>query len=350
MMSYNETPQRLLNGVRAPPELAEPAMKKMFQCLAVSLLTMTMLPSAWSQSYPSKPVKIVVPSSTGGATDTFSRALGPRLTEIWGQSVIIENRAGANQIIGSEYVSKSAGDGYTLMVADAASFVINPHQYKKLAYDGLNGFTPITVLVKFPWVIAANAGVPANNFQELLALAKAKPGTLSYGSFGLGSSAHISVEYLRHAANIDIIHVPYKGSGPATIDLLSGQISFMMATPLVFNQHVNSGKLKFIAAATSSRIPMLPALPTIAESGLPGYEAGTWFALVGSPGIPREVVAKIYADTMRVLNNAAFREQHVTKNWFEVVGNTPEAFAVYLKSEDARWEKLIRLSRVSVEQ
>lgn len=325
-------------------------MKNLFLYLAGSVLTVASATPALSQSYPSKPVKIVVPTTPGGATDAFSRALGPRLAEAWGQSVIIENRAGANQIIGSEHVSKSPGDGYTLLVSDAASFVINPHQYKKLPYDGLNGFTPITVLVKFPWVIAANAGVPASNFQELTALAKAKPGTLSYGSFGLGSSAHISVEYLKHSANIDIVHVPYKGSAPATVDLLSGQISFMMATPLVFNQHVTSGKLKFIAAATANRIPMLPALPTIAESGVPGYEAGTWFALMGSPGITRDIVAKIYSDTMRVLNNTAFREQYVTKNWFEVVGNTPDAFAIFLKSEYARWEKLIQLSRVTVEQ
>ncbi len=301
------------------------------------------------QSYPVKTVKIVVPSSPGGATDSLSRALAPRLAELWNQSVIVENRAGANQIIGSEYVSKSPGDGYTLLVSDAASFVINPHQYKKLPYDGLNGFSPITVLVKFPWVIVANPSVQANNFHELVALAKAKPGTLSYGSFGLGSSAHISVEYLKNVTNIDIVHVPYKGSAPATLDLLSGQISFMMATPFVFEQHVRAGKLKWIAAATSSRIPLLSAIPTIAESGVPGYEAGTWFALVGSPGIPRDVVNKIYADTMRILNNAAFREQNITRNWFEVVGNTPEAFAVFLKSEFVRWGNLIKLSRVTVE-
>ena len=304
---------------------------------------------AGAQNFPVKPVKMVVPTSPGGATDAFTRALAPRLAEIWGQSVIVENRPGANQIIGSEYVSKSPGDGYTLLVSDAASFVINPHQYKNLPYDAVNGFTPITVLVRFPWVIAAHPSVPANTFQELVALAKAKPGTISYGSFGLGSSAHVSVEYLRNVTGINIVHVPYKGSAPATVDLLSGQISFMMATPLVFNQHVASGKLKFIAAATANRIAMLPNLPTVAESGVPGYEAGTWFALMGSPGIPREITGRIYADTMKVLNNAAFREQYVTKQWFEVVGNTPEAFATFLKSEYVRWENLIRLSRVTVE-
>ena len=316
-----------------------------FAALAAAL---AVLP-AWSQTFPVKPVKIVVPTSPGGATDTFSRALAPRLAEGWGQSVVVENRPGANQIIGSEFVSKSPGDGYTLLVSDAASFVINPHQYKNLPYDGVNGFTPITVLVRFPWVIAAHPSVAANNFQELVALAKARPGTVSYGSFGLGSSAHVSVEYLKNVANIDIVHVPYKGSAPATIDLLSGQISFMMATPLVFAQHVASGKLKYLAAATGSRIAMLPNLPTIAESGVPGYEAGTWFALMGSPGIPRDITGKIYADTLRILNNPAFREQYVTKQWFEVVGNTPEAFAAFLKTEYVRWENLIRLSRVTVE-
>src|SRR5712691_3361846 len=260
------------------------------------------------QSFPSRPVKIVVPTSPGGATDAFSRALAPRLSEVWGQPVLVENRPGANQILGADYVSKSAPDGATLLVSDASSFVINPHLYRKLPYDGLNGFTPITVLVRFPWVIAINASVPVDSFQELVAYAKANPSKLSYGSFGLGSSAHISVDYLKRLLGIDIVHVPYKGAGPA-----------------------------------------VPDLPTVAESGVPGYEAGTWFALMGPAGMPRETVARIYGDTRKILDNPGFREQYVTRQWFEAVGNTPEQFAEYLKSEYARWDRLIRLSRVSVE-
>jgi len=302
-----------------------------------------------AQTFPSRPVKIVVPTSPGGATDAFSRALAPRLSETWGQPVLVENRPGANQIMGADHVSKSAPDGTTLLVSDASSFVINPHLYKKLPYDGVNGFTPITVLVRFPWVIAVHASVPAKTFQELVAYAKTNPGKPSYGSFRLGSSAHISVDYLKNLLGIDILHVPYKGAGPAVTDLLSGQIQMMMVTPLLVEPHARAGKLRLVAAATAQRIPALPNLPTVAESGAPGYEAGTWFALVGPAGIPRDIVAKIYADTTKILGDPAFREQYVTRQWFEAVGNTPEQFADYLKSEYARWDRLIRLSRVSVE-
>jgi len=317
--------------------------------LSVFAAAAVLAASASAQSFPSRPVKIVVPTSPGGATDAFSRALAPRFSEIWGQPVLVENRPGANQILGADHVAKSAPDGHTLLVSDASSFVMNPHLYKKLPYDGVNGFTPITVLVRFPWVIAVHASVPANTFQELVAYAKANPGKLSYGSFGLGSSAHISVDYLKNLLGINIVHVPYKGAGPAVTDLLSGQIQMMMVTPLLVEPHARAGRLKLVAAATAQRIPALPGLPTVAESGVPGYEAGTWFALMGPAGVPRDIVARIYADTTKILGNAAFREQYVSKQWFEVVGNTPGEFADYLKSEYARWDRLIRLSGVTVE-
>jgi tripartite-type tricarboxylate transporter receptor subunit TctC len=258
---------------------------------------------AQAQPYPAKPVRIIVPSSAGGATDAFARGLSPRLGEIWAQPVVVENRPGANQIIGSDYVSKSPPDGYTLLISEASSFVMNPHLYKKLPYDALTGFTPITALVRFPWVVAVHPSLPANNFQEFVAHAKANPGKLSYGSFGLGSSGHISVDYLKNLLGIELIHVPYKGGGPAVADLLSGQISMMMVTPLLVEPHARAGKLKMIAAATANRIAALPQLPTIAESGAPGYEAGTWMAMVGPPGMARELSAKVYVDTMKVLNN-----------------------------------------------
>ena len=317
-------------------------------CALLAAAAIAPAPGA-AQPFPSRAVKIVVPTSPGGATDAFSRALAPRLAEIWGQAVLVENRPGANQILGADYVSKSAPDGSTLLVSDASSFVINPHLYRKLPYDGLHGFTPITVLVRFPWVIAVHASVPASTFQELVAYAKANPGKLSYGSFGLGSSAHISVDYLKQLLGVEIVHVPYKGAGPAVADLLSGQIQMMMVTPLLVEPHARAGRLKLVAAATAQRIPGLPDLPTVAESGVSGYEAGTWFALVGPAGMPRELVAKIYADTAKILGDATFREQYVTRQWFEAVGNTPEQFADYLKAEYVRWDRLIKLSRVSVE-
>src|SRR6267143_959810 len=302
--------------------------------------------SVFGQQFPSRTVKIVVPTSPGGATDALSRQIGARLSELRGQPVIVENKPGANQIIGAEYVAKSAPDGNTLLVSDASSFVINPHLYRNMAYDGLRGFTPITVLVR---LVAVHPSVPASTFQELVAYARARPGALSYGSFGLGSSAHISVDYLKKLLGIDIVHVPYKGAGPAVTDLLGGQIQMMMVTPLLVEPHARAGKLRLLAAATRERIARLPGLPTVSESGVAGYEAGTWFALVGPAGMPRAVSHALYADVKKVLNEPAFKERYVDKQWFEIVANTPEEFAAFLGTEYERWEKVVRLSGVKLE-
>src|SRR6266576_2196496 len=272
----------------------------------LALLCALAVAPAFGQPFPSRPVKIVVPTSPGGATDALSRQIGARLSGLWGQPVIVENKPGANQIIGAEYVAKSAPDGNTLLVSDASSFVINPHLYRNMAYDGLHGFTPITVLVRFPWVIAVHPAVPAITFHELVAYARARPGALSYGSFGLGSSAHISVDYLKKLLGIDIVHVPYKGAGPAV-------------TALLVEPHARAGKLRLLAAATRERIARLPDLPTVSESGVAGYEAGTWFALAGPAGMPREVSHALYADVKKVLNEPAFKEKYVDRQWFEIV-------------------------------
>ena len=316
--------------------------------LAASLLVALSLP-VLAQPFPSHAVRIVVPTTPGGATDALSRSIGARLSEVWAQPVVVENRAGATQIIGGEYVAKSPPDGYTLIVSDAATFIMNPITHRNLPYDGLRAFTPITLLVRFPWVVAIHPSVPANNFQELVAYARTKPGALSYGSFGTGSSGHISVEYMKKLLGIDIVHVPYKGAGPAVTDLLAGQIQMMMVTPLLVEPHARSGKLRLVAAATPARIPRLPELPTIAESGVPGYEAGTWFALAGPAGMPRDVTQAIYRDVKKVLDEPAFRERYLEKQWFEVVANPPEEFATFLQKDYERWEKLIRLSGVKAD-
>ena len=305
--------------------------------------------SALAQPFPSRPVKIVVPTTPGGATDALSRSIGARLSEVWGQPVVVENRAGATQIIGGEYVAKSPPDGYTLIVSDAATFIMNPITHRTLPYDGLRAFTPITLLVRFPWVVAIHPSVPATTFQEFVAYARTRPGAMSYGSFGTGSSGHISVEYMKKLLGIDIVHIPYKGAGPAVTDLLAGQIQMMMVTPLLVEPHARAGKLRLIAVATPNRIARLPELPTIAESGVPGYEAGTWFALAGPAGMPREVTDAIYRDVKKVLDEPAFRDKYLERQWFEVVANTPDDFAAFLQKDYERWEKLIRLSGVKAD-
>src|SRR5260221_2052267 len=249
---------------------------RMLAFVAAALAAVPLLAPA--QPFPHRAVKIVVPTSPAGATDAFSRALAPRFSEIWGQPVLVENRPAANQIGDAENESKSAPDAATLLVSDASSFVINPHLYKKLPSNGVKSFTPTTVLVRFPWVIAVHASVPANTFEELVALAKAKPGSLSYGSFGLGSSAHISVDYLKNLLGLDIVHVPYKGAAPAVTDLLFGQIQMMMVTPLLVESHARAGRLKPVAAATARRISGLPELSPRAETGGPRVHTRTMFA------------------------------------------------------------------------
>jgi tripartite-type tricarboxylate transporter receptor subunit TctC len=304
---------------------------------------------ALAQPFPSRPVKIVVPTTPGGATDALSRSLGARLSELWAQPVVVENKPGATQIIGGEYVAKSPPDGYTVIVSDAATFIMNPILHKNLPYEGLRAFTPITLLVRFPWVVAIHPSIPAANFQEFVGYARANPGKIAYGSFGSGSSGHISVDYMKKLLGIDLVHVPYKGAGPAVTDLLAGQIQMMMVTPLLVEPQARAGKLRLIAAATPNRIPRLPDLPTIAETGVPGYEAGTWFALAGPAGMPRDITYAIYGEVRRVLNEPGFREKYIDKQWFEVVANTPDQFATFLKADYERWEKLIRLSGVKVE-
>jgi tripartite-type tricarboxylate transporter receptor subunit TctC len=293
-------------------------------------------------------VRIIVPAAPGEAIDLFSRALAPRLSQMWRMPVLVENR-GANPIAGVGQVSNAASDGATLLISDGSTLVMNPHLYNKLPYDGLKGFTPITVLVRVPWVVAIHADVPAASLQQFAVLAKAKPGAYSYGSLGPGSSTHVSMEYLKQQLEIDMAHVSYKGESPAITALLTGQIQMMMVTPFLVESHARAGRLKLLAAATARRIPALNQLPTVAESGVPGYEAGTWFALMGPARLPREVVRRIYADTTDILLDPAFRERHVASQWFEVVGNPPEEFAQFLKSEYARWERVVKLSGVTVE-
>jgi len=303
---------------------------------------------ALAQPFPSRPVKIVVPAAAGGATDALSRSVASRLAEVWNQPVVVENRPGATQIIGGEYVAKSAPDGYTLLISDAATFVMNHILHRNLPYTR-SSFTPITVLTRFPWVIVVHPSVPATSFQELVAHARANPGKLSYGSFVLGSSGHISMDYLKNLLGIDIVHVPYKGASPAVTDLLAGQIQLMMVTPLLVEPHARVGKLRLIAAATLERIPRLPELPTVSESGVAGYDAGTWFALAGPAGMPRELTHAIYGAVKGVLYEPAFKEKYIDRQWFEIVADTPEDFATFLGTEFERWENLIRLSGVKVQ-
>jgi tripartite-type tricarboxylate transporter receptor subunit TctC len=279
----------------------------------------------------------------------LARAMAQSLSEAWKQPVLVENRPGANQIIGVEAVAKSPADGYTLTFSDSASYVINPHLYKSLPYNSVRDFAPVVALARPSPVLVANVSLGANNFQELLALAKSKPGSLSYGSFGSGSYAHISMEHLKKLAGIDLIHVPFKGSAPALTALLSGQISLMLVNLGNVDAHVKSGKLKLLAAGTGKRLALAPQLPTIAESGVPGFEASTWWGMLAPINTPRDVIARINTDANKVLANPAFRDRYVTRHGLEPVGNTPEQFAALIKSDLDHWANLVKVSGATVD-
>jgi len=305
--------------------------------------------AAAAQSYPAKTVKLIVPSPPGGITDLLAREFGQRMSRDWGQPVLVENRPGAAQIIGTEAVVKSPADGYTLLVADGSVLAINPHLYSKLPFDALRDLSPIAVLCQISPVIAVNASLPVTSVQELIALAKAKPGSLSYGSFGSGSYAHISMEQFKLLAGVNILHVPYKGSAPAMTDLLSGQIGVILVNLSVVEPHEKAGKVRILAAATPRRLALRPDLPTVTEAALPGFETGTWFGLLGPAHLPKDIVGKIHAEVVKIVADPEFREQNLLKFGLEPVAVTPEQLGQMMKADLKRWGRLVKQTGAKVD-
>lgn len=327
---------------RQTTEAGKPGLRRLpHREVLAALLVLASLP-VMAQSFASKPVKFVVSSPAGGAVDALGRAFGQRLSELWGQPVVIENRTGAAQMIGTDAVAKSAPDGYTYLVTDSSPIVINPSLYAKIPYDSLKDFTPVAVLGRLSPVLAVSASLPAATVRELIALAKAKPGTLSYASFGAGSYSHISMEHFRQLAGVDLVHVPYKGSAPAMVDLITGRVQMMLGTISIFDQHERSGKVRILAAATPGRLAVRPDLVTVAEAGLPGFETGSWFGLFGPANVPPDIVAKVNADVIRVAAVREFREQNLTRLGLEPVGITPEQFSQLVRSDLDRWSRLVK--------
>ena len=303
---------------------------------------------AQAEAWPSKPVRIVVPFPPGGPADLLPRLLGPKLTEIWGQPVVVENKPGAGGNIGMDTVAKAAPDGYTLGVGPNGNLVVNPHLYAKLPYDVTRDFAPITLIATFSNMLVVNPDVPAKTVSELIALAKAKPGTISYGSPGTGSQPHLGGEFLKLMAGIDIVHVPYNGTAPALKDLLGGQISFMFAQTSAALPQIQSGKLRALGVASPRRATLLPDVPTIAEAGLPGFEAVSWYALLAPAGTSKEIVAKVQADVGRVLQMPEIREKLVALGG-DPVGNTPAQLVAQLKTESARYADVVKRANIKAE-
>jgi tripartite-type tricarboxylate transporter receptor subunit TctC len=298
--------------------------------------------TALAQNYPVKVVRIVIPYGTGGLSDTLTRAIAQKLTEKWGQPVLIENRPGANGIIGTEHVAKSAGDGYTLLVAESSIYVVNQTLYDKLPYDPVKDFAPITMIVFYGTLLAVHPSVPANSLREFIALAKAKPGALTYGSFGSGSGAHLNTESFKLLAGLDIVHVPYKGASPAVVDLLAGRISMLFITTALSAEHIRAGRMRGLAYAAPKRSPVMPDLPTFAEAGGPAFEATSWFGMVAPAATPRPLVARINKDVVSVMMEPTFRSERYTKLGTEPVGNSPEEFAAVIRKEAAHFARIIK--------
>ena len=305
----------------------------------------TAAPAA-AQNFPNNTVKVVVPVPAGGVTDTMARIVAQRLGEMWGQTVIVENRPGGNYGVGAQAVARSPADGYTLMVAPDSTFTANPALFSKLSYDAKE-FTPIMVLCRASPVLVVNASVPANNVKELIALAKAQPGKLNYGSYGIGTYAHLSMEDFKQRTGTDIVHIPYRGAAPAATGLLGGEVSMLLLNLSSIEPHEKTGKVKILAAATEKRLAARPDLPTVAESGVPGFQTSVWFALWGPANMPADLVKKIHADVSKALDLSQTRE-FFAKHAFERVDLSPAQFGALIESDLKHWSGLINSVGVQV--
>lgn len=304
-------------------------------------------PLAWANDYPNKPVKLVVPYPPGGPTDIVARVVAQKLQEQMGQSFLIENRPGAGANIGAEAVARSPADGYTLLVATTAH-AINPSLFAKLSYSITKDFAPISQLTSGPLVIVTNPATPANNVKELIALAKSKQGGLNYASSGNGQSTHLSAELFNAMGGVKMAHVPYKGSAPALTDVMGGQADLMFDTMLSSMPHVKAGKLKALAVTSSQRSPSAPDIPTVAESGLPGYEAIAWNGLLAPAGTPKEVVGRLSAELKKVLDNPEVKQRFEAQG-FAAAWNTPTAYAGFLQAEVDKWGKVVKASGARID-
>ena len=296
-----------------------------------------------AQGYPTKTVRLIVPFPPGGSTETLARMLSVKLAEMWGQQIIIDNRPGAGGIIGTELGAKAAPDGYTLLMGSGAPLTIVPGFPAKLAYDPLKDFAPIINAAAVPNVIALHPSVPAPNVKALIALARAQPGQLTFASNGAGSPGHLAGELLNAMSNVRITHVPYKGSAPATMAVASGETSMTFTTTTAVLPHAKSGRMKIIAVTTLQRLPQFPEYPTVAESGLAGYEAVSWFGLVAPAAVSPDLVKKIHADALQILNTGDMRNR-VAGLGATVIANTPEQFRAQIRDDLAKWARIIKLS------
>ena len=311
-----------------------------------------LLALAWAHvataAYPDRPFKLIVPFAPGGGNDTVARLVSERLGSELGQPVIVDNRPGAGGVIGAEAAARAPADGYTLFLGGVGSHAINPNLHKDLSYDPIKDFAPITLVASAPLILVVHPSVPANSVKELVALAKAQPGKLNYASNGNGSSSHLAAVMFASLTGVDMVHVPYKGLSPALTDLLSGQVQLMFSSVVAIVPQVKAGKLRALAVSSKERLSLMPELPTIAESGVTGYESSSWYGILAPAGTPKDVVARLNAALVKVIAQPDVREA-LAKEGAVPVGNSPEAFGAFIQAEKQRLGNVIRQAKVPME-
>jgi tripartite-type tricarboxylate transporter receptor subunit TctC len=304
------------------------------------------VPAAGSgQGFPVKTVRIIVAFPPGGGTDIVARLLGQKLAESWGQQAIVDNRAGASGVIGTEAAARAAPDGYTWFMGTMGNLTVNQHLYAKMPVDPQRDLTALSQVVAVHFVAVAHPSLPAQNVKELIALAKARPGQINYSSSGPGGAPHLGGELLKSMAGINLVHIPYKGSGPSFSDLLGGQVSLTFDSLVQAYPYLKAGKLKALGVLGSKRSKLLPDVPTIAESGVPGYELTNWFGLVVPAATPRELVNRLYGDVSKALAHGDLREK-LEGMGADVVGSTPDQFAAFMRAETAKWAKVVKQANI----
>ena len=325
-------------------------MKRMGYIAAIWLgFTLALTAGAvYAQTWPSRTIRLIVPFPPGGGNDVIARAVAQKLGERLGQQVVVDNRAGANGIVGLQALMQSAPDGHTIAVGAAGPLAVNPALYDKLPYDPLKDFAPITNMVNFPLLLVTHPSVPAKTTRELVALAKAKPGTLYYSSPGSGNSGHLAGELFNSVAGVKTVHVPYKGQGPALADLLTGQVQMLYSSIPSVLPHVKQGQLNAIAVGSAKRVPSLPDIPTIAESGVPGYEAYSWVGMIAPAGTPKDIITRLNREIVDILKQKDVADK-LNGQGALPVGDTPEQFGAYIKAEMEKWGAVVRAANIKVD-
>jgi tripartite-type tricarboxylate transporter receptor subunit TctC len=318
----------------------------------VLLAALAGAPAAQAQSYPMRTITLTVTAAAGGVTDVVARALGQRLAQAWGQQVVIENKGGAAHVVGAQSVAKAAPDGYSLLVAEAGTFTINPTLYGngKLPYDEERDFIPITGIVRINQALLGHPSLRANDVRELIELARKTPGELTYGTAGIGSAPHMNMVLFESMAGVKLVPVHYRGAAPALTDVIAGHVNLMSVSVSLALPPFRTGQIKIFGIGSGKRLSLAPDVPTVAENGLPGYQATTWFGLFATAGTPQPIVTKINAEVAEILADPQFREKFLAPQMFEPMASSPEEFADYIKAQRRKWAKVIREQKLSVEK